>query len=178
MPLDTFNNIHHLPDPIPSEDGHYTPFSEVYGSSTTEQHRPSMQVKRAKQRTLPFSASIQHVKNVSIIIQCEECQKWRLLYCKRKLTTSERCELLHILDTVTYTCGAQLEDLVDIDKQFDDVFCRQIRCNEQMVKLYYSVGEYETVCIHCGGEESLEERQGYYPQCRDCDNKQHVIRRR
>ena len=110
---------------------------------------------------------------------CEECQKWRLLYCERKLTTSERCELLHTLDKVTYTCGAQLEDLVDhgIDKQFDEVFCRQIRCNEQMEKLYYSVREYEAVCIHCGGEESLEERQSYYPQCRDCD-KQHVIRRK
>ena len=120
MPLDIFNNIHHLPDPVPSEDGHYTPFSEVYESSTTEQHRRSMQVKRGKQKTLPFSASIQHVKNVSIIIQCEECQKWRLLDCKRKLTTSERCELLHTLDNVTYTCGAQLEDLVDhgSDKQF------------------------------------------------------------
>ena len=58
MPLDTFNNIHHLPDPIPSEDGHYTPFSEVYGSSTTEQHRPSMQVKREKQRTLCIALCI------------------------------------------------------------------------------------------------------------------------
>ena len=100
MQLDTFKNINHLPDPIPSEDGHYTPFSEVYGSSTTEQHRPSTQVKRGKEKTLPISVSNQHVKNVSVSIQCEECQKWRFLYCKRKLTTSERCELLHILDNV------------------------------------------------------------------------------
>ena len=74
MPLDIFSNIHHLPDPTPSEDGHYAPFSEVYGSSTNEQYRPSAQVKRGKQPTLPFSGSIQHVKNVSIILQCEECQ--------------------------------------------------------------------------------------------------------
>ena len=46
-----------------------------------------------------------------------------------------------------------------------------------MENLYYSVGAYQTVCIHCGGEEGLEVQQGYYPQCGDYDNKQHVMKR-
>lgn len=60
MSMEVFHNIYHLPDPTPGEDSHCSSFSEVYGTFTSEQHRPSLQVKKGK-KTLPFSASIQHV---------------------------------------------------------------------------------------------------------------------
>ena len=78
------------------------------GTSTTEQHRPSLQVRKGRKKTLPFSASIQHVKNVDVMLECEECQMWRLLYSKHKLSASDRRALQHALEDVTYTCGAQL----------------------------------------------------------------------
>ncbi len=107
MPREAFDLLHYLPDPVPGEEGHYKCFSEVFGTSTTEEFRPSLQVKKSK-KSLPFTAGIQHVKNV---IQCEECEMWRLVYSKFKLTPGERKSLQKALDEFTYTCGAQLEDL-------------------------------------------------------------------
>ena len=89
MPMDIFRNIHHLPDPTPGEEGHYASFEDVYGTPTTERHRPSLQVRKGRQKTLPFTAIVQHVKNIDIMVQCEECQMWRLLYSKHKLNASE-----------------------------------------------------------------------------------------
>lgn len=42
MPVETFNNLHPLPDPVPGTDGHYSAFEKIYGTQTTEQHRPSL----------------------------------------------------------------------------------------------------------------------------------------
>lgn len=42
MPVETFNNLHPLPDPVPGTDGHYLAFEKIYGTQTTEQHRPSL----------------------------------------------------------------------------------------------------------------------------------------
>ena len=62
--MEAFRDLHHLPDPLPGEEGHYAPFSEVYGTATTEQHRPSLQVKNGRQKTLPFTASISNMSRM------------------------------------------------------------------------------------------------------------------
>lgn len=71
-----------LPDPVPGENGQYLPFEKVYGTSTQEMHRPSLSNRSKKQNTLPFIESIQHVKNVNLMVECEECGMWRLIYAK------------------------------------------------------------------------------------------------
>ena len=109
-----------LPDPVPNDNGHYKSFADVYGTKTNEEHRPSLQKKPAKQKTLPFSASVQHARNTNITIQCEECEMWRLLYSKFKLTTVERQHLDTALSDFTYTCGANLADL-NLGGRLDDV---------------------------------------------------------
>ena len=43
LPVETFNNLHPLPDLAPGTDGHYSAFEKIYGTQTTEQHRPSLQ---------------------------------------------------------------------------------------------------------------------------------------
>src|SRR5436190_1078378 len=44
-----FSQVHSLPDPIPSIDKtSYKEFSEVYGTITTEQHRPSLKQQQKK----------------------------------------------------------------------------------------------------------------------------------
>ena len=53
-------------------DGHYKPFQEVFKKPTTEEHRPSAK-KASSKATLPFRASIQHVHNAGMMLQCDEC---------------------------------------------------------------------------------------------------------
>jgi len=57
----------------------YKKLEELLGSNTDESHRPSLQKKAKRTKTLPFTASLQHVKNVDPMLQCDECSMWRLL---------------------------------------------------------------------------------------------------
>ena len=57
---------------LPGNDGHYLPFEDVYGTATTEEHRPRMRTQNSRQKSLPFTASVQHVKNANMMMQCEE----------------------------------------------------------------------------------------------------------
>jgi len=68
----SFLKLHYYPDPVPDEENHFKRFKDVYGTVTFEEFRPSLQ-KRSKCKTLPFSASIQHIKNVDMMLQCDKC---------------------------------------------------------------------------------------------------------
>ena len=72
-------DIKPFPDPLPGSDGHYLSFSDVYGSQTSEEHRPTLRKKSSKQKTLPFHGKLQHVKNANITTECEECGNWFML---------------------------------------------------------------------------------------------------
>ena len=115
--------MHALPDPVPGEDGHYKSFKDLLGTKTDEQHRPSLQRKPRRKKTLPFSASVQHVKNVDLMLQCDECGMWRLLYSKLKLTKKERADLEVALEDVSFSCGASLQDL-QLPGRLDNVYAR------------------------------------------------------
>ena len=60
---------------------------------------------------MPFSLSVQHMKNADIMVQCEECEMWRLVYSKYTLTTAKRATLNQVLEEFTFTCGAVLSEL-------------------------------------------------------------------
>jgi len=103
-----FNKLKPLPDPTPVSDNHYLTFNQIFGQSTTEEHQPSLNLKKPK-KTLLFSASVQHVKNVNMML-CEECDMWHLLYCKTKLSKTQRASLESLLDSFSYTCSSSLQD--------------------------------------------------------------------
>ena len=127
--------MHHLPDPHPSTDDHYKSFSEVFGTDTSEQYRPSMKAKPRKEKTLPFYPSVQHVRNAEMMLLCEECEMWRLIYAKRKLKGTEREQLELSLDYMSFSCGAQLQD-GDIPVHLKDVvYVRQMSCEDPIEKL-------------------------------------------
>ena len=90
---DIFNSLHPIPLPIQNEDGHYALFSALFGTQASEKHRPSFTSKTSKKNTLPFYASVQHVKNADTTIQCDECGMWRLVYSKYKLKRDQRLRL-------------------------------------------------------------------------------------
>ncbi|EXX66121.1 hypothetical protein RirG_126910 [Rhizophagus irregularis DAOM 197198w] len=47
-----FEQLHHLPDPVPGEDLHYISFEKLYGTPTTEDHRPSFRDAKAKKKKI------------------------------------------------------------------------------------------------------------------------------
>ena len=70
LPAEVFNRLKYMPDPVPGEEGHYKPFTEVYGTSTTEQYVPSMMRKTQRKKTLPFASNLRHVRNVDMMLGC------------------------------------------------------------------------------------------------------------
>ena len=137
MAKQEFEKLSYLSDPIPGEDGHYKSFLEVYGTPTTEEHRPSLQSRKGKLKSFPFSFSVQQVKNADTMIQCEECEMWKLVYSKYKLTAAEK----QTLQSYTYTCGTHLSDLGSegcLDG--NNVCVRSLRYYEPVEKLLFLVG--------------------------------------
>ena len=64
-----------------------------------------------KRKTLPFASSLRHVKNVDMMLECEHCVLWRLLYSQKKLSWKEREELEETLADFMFTCGAPFQEL-------------------------------------------------------------------
>ena len=164
LPREVFDTIKHIPLPKPGADGHYLPFSEMLGQPITEEYRPSLQNKTSKQRkkSLPFYASVQHVKNAKLMVQCGECQMWRLVFLKYKLNTRKRQYLQQLLKDYTYTCGSTLAEL-NLGEEFKDVEIRDHACGDVVEKLYYSA-ELEPICVYCGINQPFTSSD-YYPQC-------------
>ena len=61
LPEDVFQLLCHIPDPI-SNDYHYRDFAALYGTETSEQHKPSSKDNSGtKSRGMPFSPSALHM---------------------------------------------------------------------------------------------------------------------
>jgi hypothetical protein len=137
LSTDTFQALHSFPDPVPGTDGHYLPFSKGFGTKTSEKHRPFLQKKTLRRKMLSFSFNLRHVQNVNMMLQCDECNMWRLLYYQVKLNSSEKAKLSSILDDFTFTCGASLQDL-EMEGRLADMCTRDLSCNDVVEKLYYT----------------------------------------
>ena len=119
-----FSQVHSLPDPIPTANKtSYKEFSDVYNTITTEQYRPSLiNQQQKKKRTLTgFGPTAQFVRNVGTVIECFECNKWRVLYSKSKLSSFELSILERYLDAIQYTCGDSFESLANSRTEMENV---------------------------------------------------------
>jgi hypothetical protein len=158
LPFEIFYKLKHIPHPTPMEDtdGHYLPFSGVYEKPTSEEHRPSFkphQPKSKKKRTLPYYATVQHVKNANLMVQCAECEMWRLVFSHYKLYSNNRKELQLILNDNEYSCGASLADL-HLPEIYKDVEIRAHNCYYPIERLYYSA-KFAPICIYCAADQSF-----------------------
>jgi hypothetical protein len=54
---------------------------------------------------MPYTPSVQHAKNTDIMVQCESCDKWRLVFSKKKLTQQQKQRVNTLLEDVSFTCG-------------------------------------------------------------------------
>jgi len=109
LPKEDFVKLHHLPDPVIGDDDHYQPFSKVFGTQTTEKDWPSAQKSKDGGRRF----TLKHVKNANLMLMCEECSLWRLLYSCTKLSAEEQGNVQDKLADVSCTCGSPIEDLGD-----------------------------------------------------------------
>ena len=161
--------VHKLPDPVLNEDGHYEPFETVYGAVTSKNDHQIPSVGKFKQRkSLPFNVTQQHVKSVNLVIECEECEMWRLLLSKRKLSPQSFKKLEKIIEDMSYTCGATFEDIT-MPEGLESVCIKVHNCYDPIEKLYYSCG-FEPICIYCGKVE-VQVHAENYPQCLDCTSR-------
>ena len=176
MDYETFSQLRFLPDPMinPSDPEHYLPFEDAMQKETSEKDCPSLQ--RQKKKTIAYSPSTQHVKNVDVMVQCEDCSMWRLLFSKRKLTNVQRRTLEAILNDVSCSCGASFED-IEFPDGLESVCIRDHNCSDPIEKLYYSAG-YDPICYYCASEEITEVSEDIYPLCSDCTSRTHVHKRK
>ena len=167
MDQETFSKLHYLPDPIPGDEGHYKSFVEIYGQCTNKEHRPSLLAARKDPRkSIGFSPS-QHVNNVGLLVQCEECDKWRVLFCRHKLNYHEVTELGKCLDDISYTCGVMFSEL-DLPGRLKNVCVKDHKCSDPIEKLYYSC-DFEAICCWCASDDVANELElEYLPLCHDC----------
>ncbi|CAB4382612.1 unnamed protein product [Rhizophagus irregularis] len=75
MPIDIFQNLYFLPDPVPSRDNpdHYEQFANLYGKPTTEQFCPSLINEKSK--TEPVPSNILISAKIRDYIRCNSCGK-------------------------------------------------------------------------------------------------------
>ena len=94
-------------------------------------------------------------------------------YCSpRRLSSAARQQLATTLESLTFTCSASLLDL-ELPAYLSNVCVRDLQCYDQVEKLYYSMN-YDPICIHCSSEDNLQTAEGYYPQYRECNEKERV----
>ena len=49
---DVFMQLKHIAFPVPGEDGHSLPFSDVFGTDTSEEHHPSLKQQKSRAKSL------------------------------------------------------------------------------------------------------------------------------
>lgn len=149
-------------------------------SSQRQVKSPSCKQRMKGKASLGFNATQQHVRNVNLVIQCEECSMWRLLFSKKKLDLNSRMQLTQVIEDISYTCGATFSEL-DLPDNLKQVCVKHHECYNPIEKLYYSTG-FEPICIHCGGAlddvNCMDGLHPAYPQCLHCSHKTPILKPR
>ena len=109
-----------------------------------------------------------------MMLQCEECGQWRLIYAKKKLTCTQKQQLERVLNHVSFSCGTQLQDYSDLlQDMMDMVFARKLNCNEPIERLFYSA-KFADICVHCSSESvsPWNDTEEFYPVWKSFREKQ------
>ena len=138
---------------------------------------PSL-IKRKKTKSITYSPAEQHARNVGLVIQCDECDKWRLLFSKRKLSVSQRKKLEEIITDVSYSCGATTDDLL-LPETLAGVGVQTHDCGDPIEKIYFSAYKNDPLCIHCGSTNNLtipKDEDNFYHYCDECSMKERILK--
>uniref|UniRef100_A0A1X7TVP2 Uncharacterized protein n=1 Tax=Amphimedon queenslandica TaxID=400682 RepID=A0A1X7TVP2_AMPQE len=167
-----FIMLHLLPHPTQGEDDHCAPFIDVFGTQTLEKHHRLWKRKQAtRKNTLPFYASVQHICSIELMVQCEECGQWRLIYCKYKVKEQHHIHLTLLLHNYSYNCESKIIEL-NLPEELKYIEMCSHSCCDPIEKLYYAA-KLEPICICCGKEQPYTVPDEYH-QCSHCRDKPSV----
>ncbi|KAK6186795.1 hypothetical protein SNE40_006067 [Patella caerulea] len=188
--IPNFEKLDPLPDPVPDVDmTHYKPFESVWGTCTSETHRPSMKENsgtgiskktKSRKRKLPTtthtSADAEKVQDdpqpidcrksaetVRSFVSCYMCGKPRCLYSSRKLTDEQQVKLEKTTEDILYSCGSP--PFVNFLLCEDEVSCDDDVC----IHYYSKRRNFPPCCYVCGDSLELWEGDGH-PVCESCTN--------
>ncbi|XP_038057257.1 uncharacterized protein LOC119728895 [Patiria miniata] len=120
---------------------------------------------------MPFSPSSNKASNVKMVVQCEECLKWRVCYAARVLKQDQKQQLELELDTLSYSCGAYFQDIDtggDDDSVFNHIYVNDKLTCDMPIEAAYFVTFSDPLCFYCGSEHNLEANDGQDPLCDIC----------
>eukprot|EP00732_Lithocolla_globosa_P001400 Lithocolla_globosa_v1_NODE_689_length_3433_cov_2.908526.p1 type:complete len:345 gc:universal NODE_689_length_3433_cov_2.908526:1132-98(-) len=176
MSTEDFEDVHVIPFPEPKVDvpDKFKQFDEVYGKPTTEKFLPSSLKKN--QSDVDNSSNGMFQQNYARdVIECVECFKQRVVYCKTALTAALRQKLVFLEENSWYSCGAPL--MTPDDPDYKVMIVKQgLHCYDPMELQYYSKKLGVDVCGSCSLEDDLLDRKEadtnkfctVAPQCREC----------
>ena len=165
LPVEMFSALHKLLTQCLEMRGHFKTFSEEYATDTNKSHRPFLQ-KKPRAKTLPFVSTLRHVLNVDMMLECEHCRRWRLLYSQYKLTEKDRTDLEKALQYVSFTCGSPLQEL-ELPGKLVNVYIWDMVCEEPIERLYCTA-KYPLICVHCVCSFEINfntDQSHFYSQC-------------
>ena len=95
---------------------------------TTEEHSPSKKLANKNSDGVPFNLSKQYAMNTNLTIEYTECNKPRIVYAQKKISTGR----VRVFKRVTYdlllVCRSSVEELVG-PKNFKEFHIRQnLKC--------------------------------------------------
>ena len=104
-----FSTLDFLPFPmLDSSKEHFKDFLSSYGTVTSENDRPSSNLKMATTEEDAKNKSLLAVIKVRNTIKCVDCQKPRCIYAGKALSPSQATALQHIKEAEMYKCGSVL----------------------------------------------------------------------
>ena len=106
LPSEIFSALEWIPDPVycPTS-GHYLPYSDIWGTKTTEKDRPSLkQPVGADQQNKEILVSTK----ARYIVKCCACDKPRVVYSSSQLPSYIFQHIKGVSEDCFYSCGSQL----------------------------------------------------------------------
>ena len=100
---------------------------------------------------------------------------WRFIYSQKKLSNAQRNALQAILDEMSFSCGAPLQDLDLLSDLINTVYVCDMNCQELIEALYYSA-KYKPICAYCARPQPFTDDK-QYPLCVDCKDKAPVLKK-
>ena len=109
LPQEELQELKQFPDPVKEPDGsHYKPFSDIWGSVTTEKDRPSLSSRKSGSTSLEGVSFTAKAETVRAVIVCDECDKPRCLHAAKKLTDEQKHLVTALQQDYHYICGAPI----------------------------------------------------------------------
>ena len=180
LPHEVFADMHFLPSPTLTSHDKYKKFEEVYGTSTTEKDRPSLQQSGNKAADEPFKHLLTAAR-VRSTVMCGEWLKPRCVYSATKLSLDEANAVDEVKDDNTYTCGSKL--FIPDHRLSGSVIVRVgVTCASPIETCYYVAVSvhFPAVCYYCGQgdpdqllddtfmKELKQQFATVRPLCREC----------